>query len=139
MRFPPGQSKLVISDHNKQLLWVKVEQRDGVWKVTSQISMRVTYDPYGLGVCDNQLLVCDYDVMHLLSTSGEESHRVNMPQGVVPYKAVAQLTSSGFVIMDRINNRVVLVTEKGKIQHKYRSQEGFHLHLSSCLPPAEPG
>ena len=57
--FPPGQSQLVISDCNRQLMWVKVEQRDGVWKVTSQRSVKVTYDPYGLGVRDNQLLVCD--------------------------------------------------------------------------------
>ena len=90
MRFPPGQSQLVISDHAKQLLWVKIEQRDGVWKVTSHTSVKVSYDPLGLGVRDNQLLVCDDDnVIHVLSTSGEETHRVNMPQGVKPGKAVA--------------------------------------------------
>ena len=133
VRFPPGQSQLVISDYlNNQLLWVKVEQRDGVWKVTSQRSVKVTYDPYGLGVCDNQLLVCDYDVMHVLSTSGEETHRVNMPQGVKPYKAIAQLTSPGFVIMDCDNKQVVLVTEKGEIQHTYQGQEGFNLYDIVC-------
>ena len=30
VRFPPGQSQLIISDIKNQLLWVKVEQRDGV-------------------------------------------------------------------------------------------------------------
>ena len=48
-----------------------------------------------------------------------------MPQGVTPWKAVAQLTSPGFVIMDCNNKQVVLVTEKGDIQHTYRGQEGF--------------
>ena len=48
-----------------------------------------------------------------------------MPQGVNPRKAVAQLTSPGYVIKDWINRQVVLVTEEGEIQHKYRGQEGF--------------
>ena len=124
VRFPPGQSQLVISDSNNQLLWVKIEQRNGVSKVTSQRSLKVSYEPLGLGVRDNQLLVCgdDQKVIHVLSTSGEETHRVNMPQGVRPRKAVAQLTSPGFVIMDHINNQVVLVTEKGEIQHTYQNQ-----------------
>ena len=50
---------------------------------------------------------------------------MKMPQGVMPYKAVAQPTSPGFVIGDPINNQVVLVTEKGEVQHTYRGQEGF--------------
>ena len=133
VRFPPGQSQLVISDYlNNQLLWVKVEQRDGVWKVTSKRSVKVTYDSYGLGVRDNQLLVCDDNVIHVLSTSGEETHRVNMLQGVMPYKAIAQLTSPGFVIMDCDNKQVVLVTEKGEIQHTYRGQEGFNPYDIVC-------
>ena len=34
VRFPPGQSQLVISDYgNNQLLWIKLDQHDGVWKV----------------------------------------------------------------------------------------------------------
>ena len=125
VRFPPGQSQLVISNGNK-LLWVNLEQRIGVWRVTSQRSVEVRYRPLGLGVRDNQLLVCgDDNVIHVLSTSGEKTHRVNMPQGVRPWKAVAQLTSHGFVIRDCGNRQVVLVTEKGEIQHKYQGQEGF--------------
>ena len=127
VRFPPEQSQLVISDSNKQLLWVNANQRDGVWRMTSQKSVEVKYAPCGLGVRGNQLLVCCYDddVIHVLSTSGEETHRVNMPQGVMPYNFVAQLTSPGFVIRDGINNQVVLVTEKGVIQRTYRSHERF--------------
>ena len=128
VRFPPGQSQLVISDYvNKQLLWIKLVQRNEVWRLTSQRSVKVKYRPCGLGVRDNQLLVCDLDdnVIHVLSTSGKEKHRVNMPQGVRSGKAVAQLTSPGFVIMDDINNQVVLVTERGEIQHTYRGQERF--------------
>ena len=127
VRFPSGQSQLVISDPpNDQLLWVKVEQRNGVWSVTSQRSVKVRYLSPGLGVHDNQLLVCDDNVIHVLSTSGEETHRVTMPQGVMPWKAVAQPTSPGFVIGDWTNRQVLLVTEKGEIQHTYQGQEGFY-------------
>ena len=89
--------------------------------------MNVSYYPWGLGVRDNQLLVCsgDDNVMHVLSTSGEETHKVNMPQGVMPRKAVAQLTSPGFIIRDWINKQVVLVTEKGEIQHIHRGRVWF--------------
>ena len=76
VRFPPGQTQLVISDLFKnQLLWVKVEQRDGEWRLSSQRSMKVSYDPWGLSVHDNQLLVCDRNIrlIHVLSTSGEET------------------------------------------------------------------
>ena len=133
VRFPSEHSQLVISDSdNKQLLWIQLEQRNGVWKVTSQRSVKVTYLPFGLGVCDNQLLVCDDNVIHVLSTSGEETHRVNMPQGVKPRRAVAQLTSPGFVIKDRINKQVVLMTEKGEIQHTYRGQKGFKPYDIVC-------
>ena len=128
VKFPPGQSQLVISDHeNKKLLWIKLDKRSGLWRLTSQRSVNVNYCPRGLGVCDNQLLVCDDDdnVIHVLSPPGKETHRVNLSQGVKPYKAVAQLTSPGFVIMDWINKQVVLVTEKGDIQHTYCGQKGF--------------
>ena len=128
VRFPPGQSQLVIGDcDNNQLLFIKLDQRDGVWKVTSQTSVNVSYCQLGLGVHGNQLLVCgrDDNVIHVLSTSGEETHRVNMPQGVRPWKAVAQLTSPGFVILDCNNKQVVLVTETREVQHKYWGQEGF--------------
>ena len=124
VRFPPGQSQISDGD-NKQLLWIKLDQRNGVWMLTSQRSVKVIYRPAGLGVRNNQLLVCDDNVIHVLSTSGEETHRVNMPQGVKPWKAVAQLTSPGFVIMDIVNDKVVLVTETGEVQHKYRGQKGF--------------
>ena len=125
VRFPPGQSQLVFSDDKNQLLWVKVEQRNGVWKVTSQRSVEVRYRTYGLGVRDNQLLLCGDDVIHILSTSGEETHKVSMPQGVNLGKAVAQLTSPGFVIRDCDNKQVVLVTDKGEMQLTYQGQEGF--------------
>ena len=134
VRFPPGQSQLVFSDIRNQLLWVKVKQRDGVWKVTSQRSVEVSYHPRGLGVRDNQLLVCGGDnVIHVLSTSGKETHRVNMPQGVTPWKAVAQLTSPGFVISDCANKQVVLVTDKGEMQHTYRGRKGFYPGHIVCL------
>ena len=94
--------------------------------------MKVSYDPWGLSVRDNQMLVCDCNVIHVLSTSGEETHRVNMPQGVMPYKAVAQLTSHGFVIRDPINKQVVLVTEEGEIQQAYQGQEGFDPYDIVC-------
>ena len=117
---------MVISDWDKdRLLWIKLEQRNGVWKVTTEDKVKVRNHPHGLGVRDNQLLVCDYNVIHVLSTSGEETHRVNMPQGVRPWKAVAQLTSPGYVIRDCDNKQVVLVTEKGEIQHTYRGQGGI--------------
>ena len=128
VRFPPGQSQLVISDYGKfQLLWIKLDQRNGVWEVTSQRTKIVSYGPLGLGVRDNQLLGCDCvsNVIHVLSTSGEETYRVNMPQGVRPWKAVAQLTSPGFVIVDWNNKQVMLVTEKGEIHQIYQGQEGF--------------
>ena len=129
VRFPPGHSQCVISDSTfvkQELLFIKLEEGRGVWRVTSQRAVKVNYAPYGLGVRDNQLLVCgDDNVIHVLSTSGEETHRVNMPQGVTPWKAVAQLTSPGFVIRDCGNKQVVLMTEKGKIQHTHRGQEGF--------------
>ena len=63
---------------------------------------------------------------HVLSTSGKETHRVNMPQGVEPHKAVAQPTSPGFVVIDGTNNQVVLVTEKRQIQHTNRGQKEFN-------------
>ena len=128
VRFPTEQSQLIIADHdNRHLLWIKLDRSKGVWKLTSQRTMKVSYRPRGLGIRDSQLLVCDDDdnVIHVLSTSGKETHRVNMPQGVKPWKAVAQLTSPGFVIMDWHNRRVVLVTEKGEIQHTNRGQSGF--------------
>ena len=127
VRFPPGQSQLVISyPENNQLLWIKLDQRNGVWKVSSQILKKVGYSPRGLGVHDNQLLVCDTKVIHVLSTSCEETHRVNMPQGLKPYKAVGQLTSPGFIIMDCDKEQVVLLTEKGEIQRIYQCQKGFY-------------
>ena len=128
VRFPPEQSQLVIGDGEyKQLLWVKVDQRNGVWRVTSLRSLETRYHPYGLGVRNNQLLVCDSNdkVIHILSTSGDETHRVNKPHCVMPWKAVAQLTSPGFVIIDYDNKQVALMTEKGNIQHTYQGQEGF--------------
>ena len=123
--FPPGQSQLVISNDDKKLLWIKLCECDGVWKVAAQRYVHVRYSPRGLGVRDNQLLVCDDNVIHVLSTSGEETHRVNMQRSVRPYKAVTQLTSPGFVVMDDINKQVVLLTEKGEIQQTYRGQKGF--------------
>ena len=72
-----------------------------MWKVTSLRSVKVRHCPLSLGVRDNQLLVCNDDVMHVLSTLGDETHIVTMAQRI-PDKAVAQLTSSGFVIMDRL-------------------------------------
>ena len=95
--------------------------------------MKVRYRPGGLGVHDNQLLVCDGNVIHILSTSGEETRKVNMPQSVNPWKAVAQLTSPGFVISDCANKQVVLVTEKGEMQHTYRGQKGFYPGDIVCL------
>ena len=134
VRFPPGQSQLVISDYDKQLLWIKLEQRDGVWKVTSERAVEVSYRPLGLGVRDNQLLVCDNNMIHVLSTSGEETHRVNMlPRGVRPWKAVAQLTSPGFVIMDNINALVVLVSVKGIIQRTYKGDYWHNIHDIVCF------
>ena len=95
--------------------------------------MKVSYRPYGLGVRDNQLLVCDDDsVIHVLSTSGEETERVNMPLDVRAGEAVAQLTSPGFVIREHNNKHVVLVIEKGDIQHTYSGQEGFDLSDIVC-------
>ena len=128
VRFPPGQSQLIISDcDNKQLLWSKLDRRKGVCKVTSQQSVKVSYRPLGLGVRENQLLVCgDDNLIHVLSTAGKETHRVNMPQGVRLSKAVAHLTSHGFVIRDFVNKQVVMVTEKGEILQTYRGQDGFN-------------
>ena len=124
VRFPPGRNQLVISDHdNKTLLFIKLEERHGVWRVTSRRSVKVRYRPLGLGIRDNQLLVCDNNVIHVLSTSDEETHR--MPRGVMPWKAVAQLKSPGFVISDYNNKQVVLMTEKGEIQQTHRGQKGF--------------
>ena len=123
VRFPPGQSQLVISDcYRNRLLWINVDQRNGEWKVTSERTVKVIYGPQGLSVHDNQLLVCDIDdnMIHVLSTSGEETHKVNMPQGVRPWKAVAQRTSPGFVIQDWTNKQLVVVTEKGEIKHTYQ-------------------
>ena len=119
VRFPPGRSQLVISD-NKQLLFPKLEQRNGVWRVTSQRSVEVSDAPLGLSVSGDQLLVCDACHIHVLSTSGEETHIVKMPQGVKATKAMAQLTSPGFVVMDTANAQIVMVTENREIQHTYR-------------------
>ena len=124
VRFPPGQSQLVISKGNGWLQWVNLEQRNGMWGMILQ-TLSLEYLPVSLGVCDTQLLVCDGKVIHVLSTSGEETHKVNMPQGVTQGIAVAQLTSPGFVIRDYDNKQVVLMTEKGEIQHTYQGQEGF--------------
>ena len=135
VRFPPGHSQCVISDLDfgkQQLLFIKLEEGRGAWRVTSQRAVKVNYRQCGLGVRDNQLLVCDDNVIHVLSTSGKETHRVNMPQGVEPWKAVAQLTSPGFVVMDCNNKQVVLVTEKGELQHTYRGQEGCILADIVC-------
>ena len=130
VRFPPGQPQLVISDcDKKQLLLIHV--RDGAWKLTIA-TLKVGYQPCGLGVHDNQLLVCDRNVIHVLSTSGEETHRVNMPQGVTPYKAVAQLTSPGFVVMDCDNPQVVLMSTKGDIQQTYRGEWMFEPNDIVC-------
>ena len=116
VRFPPGQSQLTISDHgNRRLLWVKLEQCNGAWKVTSQRALQVSFYPLGLGVRDNQLLVCDDNMIHVLFASGQETHIINMPQGVTPWKAVAQLTSPGFVIMDCVQFFVVLTHISVKI------------------------
>ena len=125
VRFPPGQSQLIISDLNNQLMWIKLDQRGGQWKVTSQKAMKLKYSPRGLSVHDNQLLVCDNESIHVLSTSGEEKHRVNMRQNVKPWKAVALRTSPGFVVMDSTNKQVVLVTEKVDVHQTYRGQKGF--------------
>ena len=46
-------------------------------------------------------------------------------KGVLPHKAWSKLASPGFVVMDRINKQVVLVTEEGEIQQTYHVQEGF--------------
>ena len=46
VRFPSGQAQLVISyPDNKQLLWIKLDQRNGVWKVTSNKTVKVSYVP----------------------------------------------------------------------------------------------
>ena len=84
VRFPLEQTQLVISDLNKYLIWMKLKQHKGVWKVATRSIVTVSYTALGLGVCDNQLLVCDNNVVHVLSTTGEETHIVNMPKGVWP-------------------------------------------------------
>ena len=133
VRFPPEQSQLVISDDKKKrLLWVKLDQPNVVWSVASKSVVKVSYSPLGLGVSDNQLLVCDDNVIHVLSTSGEETHRVNMPRGVEPSKAVAQLMSPGFVIMDNTNNQIVLLSENGEIQKTYKRQKGCRYGAIVC-------
>ena len=132
VRFSPGQSQLVINDYtNRQRLWIKLDQRErlnvlkvinGLWKMASNKSVLINYCSHGLGVRDNQLLVCDPngDCIHVLSTSGKETHSVNMPQGVIPYKAVAQLTSPGVVVMGIGSHQVFLVSERGEMQKKYQ-------------------
>ena len=133
VRLPPGQSQLVISDsNNRQLMFIKLAQRDGVWRMTSQRSVKFSGTPFGLGVSGDQLLVCDATKIHVLSTSDGETHRVNMPQGVWATKAVAQLTSPGYVVMDRANKQVVMVTEEGDVQHTYRCQKGFKYGDTVC-------
>ena len=123
--FPPGESKLVISDDNK-LLWIKLDRDGDIWKVTSQNTVHVNYSPWGLGIHDNQLLVCDDKVIHVFTESLKETHTVDMcTKGVLPHKAWGQLASPGFVVMDRINKQVVLVTEEGEIQQTYHVHEGF--------------
>ena len=128
VRFPPGQSQLVISDYvNKKLLWINVDQRNGEWKVTSERTVKVSYGPQGLSVHDNQLLVCDPNnhTIHVFSTSGEEIHIVNMPKGVAPWKAVARLTSPGYVITN--SREVFVVTEEGEILQIFRCGRLFFL------------
>ena len=127
VRFPPGRPQLVISDSaNGKLVWIKLEQHNDVWEITSQRSLKVNYSPCGLGIRDNQLLVCDDDgVIHAISTSRVETGSIDMrKKGIRPWKAVAQLTSPGFIIKD-YDNQVVLVDEKGKLQRIYCGQQGF--------------
>ena len=127
VRFPPGQSQLIVSDYgNERLLRIRVNQRNGEWRIVSQKSVKCNYPPQGLGVSDSQLLVCDSNVIHVLSTSGKETHCLNMCRlGVSPCKAVAQLTSPGFIIRDHNNKQVVLTTDNGEVEETYRGQRGF--------------
>ena len=126
VEFPPGQTHLVISDWKKrELQWIQLELRHNMWSVVVQRSLSVVYPPLGLGVSDNQLLVCDGEVIHVLSTSGKEIKIVSPPQTVSPWKAIPQPTAPGFVIMDRNEKQVVLLSEKGQLQQTYRGQQWF--------------
>ena len=138
VQFPSGQSQLVISDYEKHsLLWVKVQQRRGVWRVTSQTSQELQYTPWGLGVLDNQLLVCDGDVIHTLSASGEETRRFNTPSTVKPIKAVAFSTSTScpsfkIVVKDSHNKQVALLNEDGIVQKIHQGHRGFRPGDIAC-------
>ena len=77
VRFPPGQLQLVIGNNEGQLLWIQAEQGipNDVWKVTYEKLVTIGYRPLRLGVRGNQLIVCGANyVIHVLSTSGEETH-----------------------------------------------------------------
>ena len=131
-QFPTGQSSIVISDcKNKHLLWLTLEQRSNVWRMTSQRSMKVNYDPQGLSVNGNRLLVCGCDAIHILSTSGEETDTVALPN-MTPCKAVSQLTSTGFIVKDAKRGHIVSVDEKGEVQRLFEFEQEFYAYDLVC-------
>ena len=130
VRFPPGESQLVISDWKaKQLHWVGLSHDNGRWCVESQRSTDVKYTPKGLGVNGYELLVSDGRTVHLLSVWRQETGKLKLPKSIRATKAVPLTTGPGYVIQDRENSQVVIVTRIGDSQrtdlmnrHKLDSQ-----------------
>ena len=123
--FPPMQTNLVISESkDDNLLWIKLLKEKDSWKVESLKSVKLSYIPRGLSVHGDQLLVCSGSAIHMLDTEGREIHRVNMPENM-PWKAVPQLHSSGFVVRDYDKKQVVMATEKGNVKRTYQGEKGF--------------
>ena len=117
VRFPPGESQLVISDWKaKQLHWVELSQDNGRWCVESQRSTDVKYTPKGLGVDGYELLVSDGRNVHLHSVWQRETGKLKLPKSIRATKAVALTTGPGYVIQDRENSQVVIVTKTGDSQ-----------------------
>ena len=124
VRFPPGQTQLVISDNQAaQLRWIKLEQTNGVWKVRSQNSTQLRC-PRGLGARDNQLLVFVSVELLMFSTSGEQTDSLYVwPRHA--WKAVPRFKLPGFVIWDDMQHHIVVMNAKGDIQHTYQHKLGY--------------
>ena len=130
VRFPATKSQLVVSDRSKKtLIWVTMEKIDHVWTCTSQRTVNTSYRIERLSASDKQLLVCNGQVIHIVSESGEEIRTVKL-QGNHFWsstKAVAQLTSPGYVLIDDFdeNGVIAIVNANGDVMKEIESRQGW--------------
>ena len=129
----PERSELMISDRGTNtLMTIEVKQVDNIWEVERSRVVKLRFPPWGLGVDQGELLVCDGEEIHIFALSCKPTGRVNTPSTIRPWKALPRPASPGFVVRDVYNKQICLLNENGDIIHTYKGQNGIRSGDIAC-------